>query len=148
MLYARAELARGHQDAALRMLDAIGTAESDTLRADIFGARAMWPNAVGALTALEGRLVGAATDVPAQLSAEQQALVLRIAVAATLAGDAATLQRITTAYGRTMEKSESSSRFRLMTSAPVRGAADLPRAFEEIKLMQQMKGQIGSEVRR
>jgi hypothetical protein len=47
-----------------------------------------------------------------------------------------------------MEKSESSSRFRLMTSAPVRGTADLPRAFEEIKLVQQMEGQVGSEVRR
>lgn len=148
MLYARAELARGHQDAALRMLDAIGTAGSDTLRADIFGARGMWPNAVGALTALEGRLLDTATGAPAQLSAEQQALVLRIAVAATLAGDAATLERVTTAYGPAMQKSESSAMFRLMTSAPVRGTADLPRAFDEIKLVQQMKGQIGSEVRR
>lgn len=148
MLYARAELARGHQDVALRMLDAIGTAESDTLRADIFGARGMWPNAVGALTALEGRLVGTATGAPAQLSAEQQAVVLRIAVAATLAGDTATLERVSASYGPAMQKSESSAMFRLMTSAPVRGAADLPRAFEEIKLVQQMNGQIGSEVRR
>ncbi len=148
MLYARAELARGRQDVALGMLDAIGTAESDALRADVFGARGAWPSAVGALTALEARVIGPATGAPAQLSAEQQAVVLRLAVAATLAGDTATLERVTTAYGPGMEKGESSSMFRLMTSAPVRGAADLPRAFEEIKLMQQMKSQIGSEVRR
>jgi hypothetical protein len=147
MLYARAELARGHRDVALRMLDAIGTAESDALRADTFGARGEWPSALGAITALEGRLIGPA-GAPAQLSAKQQAVVLRLAVAATLAGDTATLQRVTTAYGPAMEKSESSSRFRLMTSAPVRGTADLPRAFEEIKLVQQMEGQVGSEVRR
>lgn len=144
MLYVRAELARGRQDAALQMLEAINTPDSDTMRADLYGARQAWPQALGALTSLEAKLIPAPAD---PLSPAQQALVLRLAVAATLANDAPALTRITTAYAAAMEKSPSAPAFRLMTSAPVRGTTDLPRAFDEIKLIQQMKDQIG-EVRR
>jgi hypothetical protein len=65
-------------------------------------------------------------------------------VAATLGADQATLARVAATYGTAMAKGSSAAFFRLMTSAPARGTGDLPRAFEEIQLVKQLGGRIGS----
>ena len=147
MLYAQAEEARGNRETALRMLEEIGSAEADDARADIQGRRGDWPGAVVALTALERRQIGTGREPVAALTPDQQALVMRLTVAATLAADATTVARMATSYGSAIENSPSGPIFRLMTSAPVRGTADLLRAYEEIKLAQQVRNQIGMEVR-
>ncbi len=142
LLYARAESERGNKDAALSMLASLSTAASDEVRADIHASREDWPHMVEALTSLERRRV-----LTPNLDADEQALVNRLAVAATLASDAATLGRLTASYGAAMAKSPSAGLFQLMTSAPVRGTGDLPRAFQEIQAARQVQtGLAGSNL--
>lgn len=145
MLYARAENARGNKEAALQMLGAIGTAEADEARADIQGNRGDWPGAVAALEDLEHKRIGGDNGPVTLLTPDQQALVMRLTVAATLAADNATVARVAASYGPAMEKGLSAPMFRLMTSAPVRDMTDLPRAYQEIKTAQQAKAEIGAE---
>ena len=145
MLYARAEDARGNNEAALRMLGAIGTAEADEARADIQGNRGDWPGAVAALADLERKRIGGGNGPATLLTPDQQALVMRLTVAATLAADDATVARVAASYGPAMEKGVSAPMFRLMTSAPVRNMSDLPRAYQEIKVAQQARAQISGE---
>ena len=147
MLYARAEDARGNDEAALRMLGAIGTAEADEARADIQGNHGDWPGAVAALADLEHKRIGGGNGPVTLLTPDQQALVMRLTVAATLAADDATVARVAASYGPAMGKGVSAPMFRLMTSAPVRNMSDLPRAYQEIKVAQQAKAQISGEAR-
>jgi len=142
LLYARAEAQRGNKDAALTLLNGLDNADADEIRAQIYTARKDWVQVVGALTALEhGQTMTATLTMP------QQAIVMRLAVAATLSGDSATLARLSGSYGTAMAKGSSGSLFRLMTSAPARGTGDLPRAFEEIQLAKQLEGRIGLAAR-
>ena len=129
LLYAHAESERGNKDAALAMLSTLQTAKADAARADIYTARKDWPQTVAALTAWEHKAISTA-----DLTGEQQAMVMRLAVAATLGGDTATLQRVAGTYGAAMAKGRSAGFFRVLTAAPVRDKDDLPRAFQEIQL--------------
>ena len=63
---------------------------------------------------------------------------MRLAVAATLSGDTATLERVAGTYGAAMAKGRSAAFFRVLTAAPVRDKDDLPRAFQEIQLTRQL----------
>ena len=136
LLYARAEAERGNKDAALAMLGALGTADADEARADIYASRKDWARAIPALVALERKQVRTADE----LTEAQQALVMRLAVAATHSADTATLRRLSTTYGAAMARGGSAAMFRLITSAPVQGTEDLPRAFEEIQLARRLQG--------
>ena len=60
-------------------------------------------------------------------------IVAGLAVAATLAGDRPTLDRLASSYGRAMAADPSGTVFRLMTGRPVTATADLPRAFDEMR---------------
>lgn len=135
LLYARAESERGNKDAALAMLGALGTAEADDARADIYAARKDWARAIPALVALERKQVRTADE----LTDAQQALVMRLAVAATHGADTATLRRLSATYGAAMARGGSAAMFRLITSPPVQGTEDLPRAFEDIRLARQLQ---------
>jgi hypothetical protein len=139
LLYARGASERGNKDAALSMLDSLDTADADAERAEIYAGRKDWARTVGALTALEHKKIATA-----DLTDAQRAIVMRLAVAATLGTDAATLARVADTYGPAMAKGSSAAVFRVMTSAPATGTADLPRAFEEIELIKQLGGRIGS----
>ena len=138
LLYARAEADRGNKDVALGMLDNLASPDADEARAEIYAARKDWPHTVAALTAYESKKI-----TSADLSEADQGIVLRLAEAATLSGDTATLERVAGKYGPAMEKSHSAALFRLLTSAPATGTADLPRAFEEISMAKQLEGHIG-----
>jgi hypothetical protein len=140
LLYARAESSRGNKDAALTMLGLLDSAEADGLRADIHSARRDWKQATVSLASMEMRQIPPTGTPPAELSADQQALVMRLAQAATLANDGATLARVADSYGPAMAKGPQAAMFRLMTSVPVRGTTDLPRAFEEITLAAKLPG--------
>ena len=134
LLYARAEANRGNTDRALAMLTSLSTPEADGLRADLYTARKDWPHAVAALAALEQKQIPS----PATLTDAQQALVLREAEAATLASDGNTLARLAGTYGAAMAGGTSAAMFQLVTSTPVTGSADLPRAFTEVDLARKL----------
>lgn len=137
LLYARAESERGNKDVALSMLASLSTADADEVRADIYASREDWPHAVEALSSLERRRI-----LTPDLDPDQQALVARLAVAATLSSDATTLGRLMASYGPAMAKGASAGLFRLMTSPPVRGTGDLPRAFQDIQTARQVQGRL------
>ena len=139
LLYAHAESERGNKDTALAMLSTLGTAKADAAKADIYTARKDWPQTVAALTAWEHKAISTA-----DLTGEQQAMVMRLAVAATLSGDAATLERVAGTYGAAMANGRSAAFFRLLTAAPVRDKDDLPRAFQEIQLARQIVSNPGA----
>jgi hypothetical protein len=139
LLYARGEAGRGNTDGALGMLARINNAEADGLRADLYSDRKDWPHAVAALTALEQKQITA----PDKLSDAQQALVLRLAEAATLASDAATLDRLSRTYGAAMAGGSSATLFQLVTSPPVTGSADVPRALGDIELARKLPASLG-----
>jgi hypothetical protein len=141
LLYAHAESERGNKDTALTMLSALGTAKADAARADIYAARKDWPHTLAALTDWEQKAISTS-----DLTEDQQAMVARIAVAATLSEDAATLTRVAAKYGTAMAKGRSSGLFRLLTSAPVQDKDDLPRAFAEIQLARQVQGSLDATV--
>ena len=141
LTYALAEAARGNGDTALGMLQTVGTADADEARAGIYAKRKDWTHVVGALSAAEGKRI----TNPAALTATQQALVLRLAVASTLAADTATGQRLAQRYGAAMNGTGSAALFQLYTSAPVTKPADLPRAFEEIKVAQAAAAALGTD---
>ena len=143
LLYARAESARGNKDVAIAMLNQLDSEAADEQLAEIHTLKKDWPRALAALTSLERR---AAID-PDRPTARQQALVMRIAEAATLGSDSATLARMTSTYGAAMAKSGSAPLFRLMGSAPVRAPQDLPRAYDEIDLAQKLRTNGGSGAR-
>lgn len=137
LLYARAESERGNKDLALSMLASLPTVAADEVRADIYASRADWPHVVEVLTSLERQ-----RSFAPEPGVDQQALVIRIAIAATLSSDAATLRRLTALYGAAMAKSASAGLFQLMTSAPVHGTEDLPRAFREIQTARQVQSDL------
>lgn len=134
LLYARAESERGGKDRALSMLGALDSEEADQVRADIHAARADWPRAVEALASIERRRA-----LGPSLDPEGRALVSRLAVAATLAGDRATLDRLAASYGPAMAAVPSGAVFRLMTGRPVTATADLPRAFDEMRTAREVQ---------
>jgi len=139
LLYARSEIGRGNQDAALTMLGTLDLADADELRAQIYASRKDWPHTVSALTALEHKRISTKDITDAQ-----QSIVMRLAVAATLGSDSATLGRLADTYGAAMAKGNQASLFRVITSSPVQGTADLPRAFEEIQVAKRLEGAVGT----
>ena len=141
LLYARAEAQRGNIDAALGMLATLGTAEADDLRASLCSGRRDWPGAVAALTDLAARRLPPAG---ADLAPEQQAIVMRLASAATLAGDQGAIERLRATRGAAMAKGASAVPFAVITASPVTRMADLPRAFQEIGVARQLPLALGA----
>jgi len=134
---AKAEARRGNTPAALDMLQSLDTAEADEARAAIYSEVKDWDHLVSALSALEQKR----GLQPGNLGPNQQALIMRLASAAALAGDNATLVRLRTTYGPSMAAGAAADRFRVITSDPIRGSNDLPRAFEEIQIARKLTAQ-------
>ena len=139
LLYARAESQRGNDDVALSMLNTLGTAEADEVRANIYIARGDWGKTVAALTALERKRISSGP-----LTNEQQAIVMLLTVAATRGGDQMTLDRVAGQYAAAMATGSSAPLFLLLTSPPVRGIGDLPRAIEEIQQLSKLPASLAA----
>ncbi len=129
ILRARAMASSGNGAAALAMLRGLpGAAE---VRVDIAAARGDWAETTAALAEIaETQLPppGAALDEPARR------LLVRLAAAAALAGDSATLASLAETRGAQMATGAFSEPFRLLTSNSVAGAIDLPRLAAEVQL--------------
>jgi hypothetical protein len=139
LLYARAEAERGNTDAAITMLTALTTPAADDLRADLYSGQKNWKGAVSALMELEQKSLPPAGNA---LTPAQQAIVMREASAATLAGDQDTIDRLRETRGDAMANGPSAEAFKLITSAPVDKTADLPRAYDEIRMAKQWPQQL------
>lgn len=129
ILRARATAASGRMEEGLAMLRGLpGSAEA---RVEIAAAHGAWGDVAAALAELaEARLPppDATLDDPARR------LLVRLAAAAALAGDTATLASLAETRGAQMAHGAFAEPFRLLTSDPVAGAADLPRLAAEVQL--------------
>jgi hypothetical protein len=130
LITARVEAERGHMPAAVEALASDHTAEADETRAAMLEKAQDWPAARDALIVL------AAHEVPdsGMLNAAQTGILLRLATAATRAGDDATLASLREKTQSRVGTGPQADLFRLLTAEPVRGTADLGRARAEMGL--------------
>jgi len=127
ILRARAIAAAGDRQGALSLLRGLpGGAEA---RAEIAAAERDWAEAARALSELaEAQLppAGQPLDEP------QRRLLVRLAAAAALAGDTATLASLAASHGAEMANGPFGEPFRVLTAEPVSAVADLPRLAAEV----------------
>jgi hypothetical protein len=129
ILRARAMAASGQHDAALAMLRGLPAAAE--VRVDIAAAHGDWAEATAALSE-----IAEAQLPPPAVALEEPArrLLVRLAAAAALAGDRATLASLAETRGEQMQNGAFAEPFRLLTSDPASGAIDLPRLAAEVQL--------------
>jgi hypothetical protein len=128
-LLARALLLEGNDDAALRLLGAQTDAEGLELRARLLEKRRAWPAATASLKAL----VAASLPATGKLADAQQDLVLRLASAASQAGDMALLQQLQAGDANRLAPGPRADLFRALATRPVQSLADLPRSAVEAR---------------
>lgn len=126
---ARAMSLSGRRGEALAMLRGLpGAAE---VRVDIAAAQGDWKETTAALA----EIAEAQLPPPAMpLNDAGRRLLVRLAAAAALAGDAATLASLAGTRGEQMASGAFSEPFRLLTSDPASSAVDLPRLAAEVQL--------------
>ncbi len=127
---ARALARRGDPGTAVALLEAVGSTEADAARADILEEAKDWRQAERALADYAGKTVPAAGS----LDDAQRRTLLRLAGATAQAGDPAALAALRQREGKRMDGGPLGDMFRLLTSGPVQGGADLTRAGREIAL--------------
>ena len=112
------------------LLEEVGSAEADAARADILEEARDWRQAERALADYAGKTVPA--DGP--LDDAQRRTLLRLAGATAQAGDPAALAALRQREGKRMDGGSLGDMFRLLTSGPVQGSADLKPRGREIAL--------------
>ncbi len=130
LLSAAARARLGDTAQAVTELAALGTAATDLARAAILEQVKDWHGAEHALA----DYVGKAVPPTGALDQALQRILVRYATAAAQAGDDATLTLLRTSDGPRMPSGAFGDMFRLLTAAPVRASADLPRAAREVTL--------------
>ena len=121
---------QGDVSAALAAIASLHSAAAAEKRAEILEQAQDWPGADRALTEYVAKIV------PDSGAAERPAAtrLLRLATAAARAGDDATLARLNARDSVRMGKGPLADMFHLLTAPPVRSAADLQRAQQEVGL--------------
>jgi hypothetical protein len=130
LIAARVQAKRGNAAEAAAALAADQSPEARETRAAILEHAQDWPAARDALALLAARVVPE-TGI---LNDTQLAVVLRLATAATHADDNPTLAALQAKFAPRIGTGPRADMFRLLTAAPVRGTADLPRARTEMGL--------------
>ncbi|MFT8246720.1 hypothetical protein ACLIBK_22025, partial [Roseomonas sp. BN140053] len=125
ILAARALALAGQEDAAATALRAIGPAALPAL-ADLLAARRDWSGAAAALTAQAA--------LPGELDDGRRRIVVRAAAYAALAGDAAQLAALRSAWAPRLGEGALARAFGTLVMDPVRGLDDLPRLQRELDL--------------
>lgn len=139
LITARVEAKRGHIASAVEALAGDQSPEALDTRATILEQAKDWPAARDALAALAASVVpdsGTLTDA-------QLRVMLRLVSAATFAGDEATLGSLREKLRTRLGGGPQADLFRLLTTAPVRGTADLGRARAEIGLARAVTADMG-----
>jgi hypothetical protein len=126
-LQARAFMAAGDENAAMTLLAGQDTAEALELRAGLLEKRKDWSGAETVLKAL------ARASLPAEgaLTDAQQDVVLRLASAASEAGDMAYLLHMQTGDAARLVAGPRADLFAALATQPVHALADLPRSGRE-----------------
>jgi hypothetical protein len=127
VLRARALNAAGQIDSALHVLASANNADGLELQAQILEKRKDWAGTTAALRALTHLVLPAAGI----LTDAQQDLVLRLASAASQAGNMAALQEMQEGAGRRLSAGPRLELFRALTVQPIHSLADLPRSGRE-----------------
>lgn len=125
---AEALLERGRGDEALAALEGDSTSEALRLRAEILWRQGDWPAAALVLAQL-------VPDAPPArpLNDAQSDMVMKLAVASTMAGDAERLATLNAAYGEAMKGTESASAFAVLVRESGTGAgAPIARQLAEV----------------
>ncbi len=130
LVKARALARRGDRGAAVALLEELGSAEADAARADILEEARDWRQAERALADYAGKTVPAAGS----LNDAQRRTLLRLAGATAQADDPAALAGLRQREGKRIGGGPLGDMFRLLTSGPIQGSADLGRAGREIAL--------------
>ena len=130
LLEARTLAQQGKSAEATALLAGLDDPGADELRADIAEGAKDWHAAETALRALAARRL----PPDGELDDAQQSLLLRLAGAASQAGDVAALAGLRQHEGPRMQRGKLNNMFRLLTEAPVKSVADLPRAAAEASL--------------
>jgi hypothetical protein len=125
---ARALAAGGEAQAALHLLDADDTSTGIELRATLEEKQRDWPAAESAIAALVKRTIPA--DGP--LDTAQQDLLVRLASAASQAGDMPALHQLHSDQARRIAAGPRADLFNLLTQSPVNATGDLPRSAMEL----------------
>ncbi|HTU54255.1 MAG TPA: hypothetical protein VMF62_09820 [Acetobacteraceae bacterium] len=136
--YARAMAAEGHDGTALAALAAFDDPPAEAIRAGLLERQRNWAGAESALAAL------VSSDVPASgplSDADRQALV-RLASAATEAGDTGGLATLGADYGPRMGAGPLADMFRLLTDPPARSLGDLPRVTRETTIAEDLPDEL------
>jgi hypothetical protein len=140
VLRARALVLVGQDDAALRLLAGRGSDDALALQARLLEKARDWHDAETALTRL------AQTRVPASgtLSDAQQDLVLRLASAASQAGDAAMLRQLQATSAPRLSPGSRTALFQALTAQPVQSVADLARSGREAEAARALPAALAS----
>jgi hypothetical protein len=131
VLEARAIAEQGDVAAALARLAELPGAAALELRATLLVSSGDWAGAIAPLQALASETLPAP---PGALDAAQRRTLLRLAAAAALSGRNDVLAQLARERGAAMAEGPLSAPFKLLTSDPVRGLADLPRIATELQL--------------
>jgi hypothetical protein len=131
VLEARAIAEQGDLAGALSRLADLPGAAALELRATLLVSSGDWAGAIAPLQALAGETLPPA---PGALDTAQRRTLLRLAAAAALSGRNDVLAQLARDRGPAMAEGPLSAPFRLLTSDPVRGLADLPRIATELQL--------------
>ncbi len=124
VMRARALARLGQDGPALSLLAGRDGVEAWELSAQLREKTHDWQGATAALQ----RLVQAGVQASGALSDAQQDLVLRLASAASQAGDGEVLRALSTGAAKRLSPGPRASLFAALTVQPVRDIADLPRA--------------------
>jgi len=127
VLQARALVLDGAEEAALSALASVDSPEALELRAHLLEKRQDWHGAENVLH----RLVQASLPEKGGLTDVQQDLVLRLASAASEAGDVALMQQLQSGDATRLDAGPRAELFQALATRPVQGLADLPRSARE-----------------
>ncbi|HUB44097.1 MAG TPA: hypothetical protein VMB73_03850 [Acetobacteraceae bacterium] len=130
LLRADAQARSGHVAGAINLLAGLDSAAAVAERADILEQAKDWPGADRALAAYAARTV----PVNGDLSDEARRLLLRLATAAAHSGDESMLAALRARDDGRMGTGPLADMFRLLTTDPVHGMADLSRSARTVGL--------------
>ncbi len=137
LIFAKAVAGQGDYASARSALLQLDTAQGDATTADLAESAGQWPDAV---TALRRMVDGGVPPGTAPLGDAPAQLVLRLATAASQAGDQRQLAQIRAEQQARIKPGKTADLLNLLTTQPVRGVADLPRASRELALARAAPG--------
>ena len=128
--FARAVAQQGDFDSARAALTQLDSEAGDRALADLAEAAKKWPDAVTALRRLSDRIV----PNSGILTSDQEQDILRLASAASEAGDASVLAMLRSLYIPRLPGGKNTDLVKLLASQPVQSTGDLPRSARDVTL--------------